>query len=209
MALLVPGARRDHPLPWAIAFVTLTSLTAGTVVGLVAGMAAGTFVIPIIGTIYGGLIGIWIGLLVGVIATPVLVVVLVTRHRSIAGPHAPLPDVVRFAAVLTMLLVVIGVGVAMSFVDDHVLVVMWALVVVCVTGTSLVLTLRLAAKAISAAWCRPFGWVRDGSRTMTFVAGSARLPPIDHRSTAESPPGEWKLLTTATSQPSRPRSRMR
>jgi hypothetical protein len=171
MALLVPGPRRNHPLPWAIALVTLTSLTAGAVVGLVAGTVAGTFVIPIIGTINGGFVGIWIGLLAGVIVTPVLVGVLVARHRSVVGPHTPLPDVVRFAAVLTTLLVVIGVGVAMSFVDDHMLVVLWALVVVCVTATSLVLTLRLAARAISTAWCRPFGWTRDGTRTMVFTAG--------------------------------------
>jgi hypothetical protein len=178
MALLVPGPGRNHPLPWAIASVTLTSLTAGAVVGLVAGTVAGTFVVPIIGTIYGGFVGIWVGLLVGVIVTPVLVGVLVARHRTVVGPHAPLPDVVRVAAVLTTLLVVIGVGVAMSFVDDHVLVVLWALVVVCVTATSLVLTLRLAARAISTAWCRPFGWARDGRRTMVFTAGPTGPSPL-------------------------------
>ena len=181
MALLVPGPRRNHPLPWAIATTALTALTAGTVVGLVAGMAAGTVVIPIIGTMVGGLWGIWIGLLVSAAVTPVLIGLLVVRHRQVVQPHAPLPDIIRLCAGLVVLLVVGGgVGLVSTYAQNApLLVLLWILTVICATAASLVVALRRAVRLISAVWCRPFGWVTDHSRSMTFVADSTWPPPLN------------------------------
>jgi hypothetical protein len=44
------------------------------------------------------------------------------------------------------------------------------------SAATLTATLRVAAKAISVAWCQPFGWVRDESRMMTFVKKAGFTP---------------------------------
>lgn len=95
---------------------------------------------PILGTIYGGVAGVVIGGIVGVIYTPVVLAVLLLRHRRPASAYAPLHDLARtFSVLMTLVAVALGV-----------------IPVVAALAVS-IRVLRDAMVAICRAWTYPWG----------------------------------------------------
>jgi hypothetical protein len=140
-----------------------TCVAAALVAGAAAGAAGGTLILPLIGTIYGCVFGTVVGACVGVVYTPVVIGVLLVRHRRPASVYTPLNDIVRACSVLvTALLVALALMPLVAAIkapigDIDPLGVGWV-AAVCVAAIAVaVRVLRVTAVAICRAWAQPWG----------------------------------------------------
>lgn len=164
-----PRSAMRAPLLGAVLSAAASCVAAALVAGAASGAAAGTLIVPIFGTIYGGAAGAAIGACVGAVYTPIMLVVLIARHRHPISVYAPLNDLVRAFSVLVT---VLSFGLALVALltvfsgpigDVHPLGIGWVVGVGIAAIAVVIRVLRKAVVAICRAWSEPWG-VKEASR---------------------------------------------
>lgn len=151
------------PLLRATLSAAACCVAAALVAGGMSGAAAGTLIVPIVGTIYGGVAGVVVGGVVGLVYTPVVLAILLVRHRRPTSAYAPLPDLVRASSVLMTLVAIALVVVPLLATanapigDFHPLGVAWVGGIVVAAVAVAIRVLRDATVAICRAWTYPWG----------------------------------------------------
>lgn len=169
-----PAGRARPPVAAAVGLC----LAWGLGIGLAAGAAAGaTVLLPlivqtpaaaglaVIGAAWGMSFGVMVTAIPTALGTATVVGVLVRRHGSPADPASVRRDVARCFAGLLVALAVTGAALGLRDLAqktevDRVVVLtsLWLLAEAGLVAWVCVRLLRVAARSVALAWCRPWGW---------------------------------------------------